>query len=1146
MQEMTAIEHMRSKSMYSGSCSYEELDHGLYAMNHLGDVRMLTMGTMQIFSGFNEIIVNATDSIKSQILDNIQGKKYIHIEIDKDGTIMCKNSGQIHYKETGGGENTISSAFSKLYTSTNHSAGRRINGGTNGIGAKLVNANSDFMEIEVNTGDGRSYRHLWADLVTVKSELVDKPCDCVCVRFKFKFAERGITTEASMNDFIDYCRFRAAEASAYCNIPVTFGSKQPKHTSMVYKELNYNMQSLIQKLYPNHMSFDIPVTGLQYKWQVAVILENKTNYSIVNGTTTTSGTHFNKINKIIKQKLVESKSILNIDDTIINTCMKKFSLLMICEINNASWDSNGKRTLCTSSTQFNTLVLNIKIDQLKLISELAKGSIKTVVKELTDYVPATGKVNRHLFITEGKSANNMLINGLKSEKSVKFGPYQQYIGFVSLGGVPLNVIPHYVERLDSKGNMVKMLDLFAEANEKLNSIKAILGLEYKKTPDDISYMSKMKYDKIVLCFDQDVDGSGKIAPLVVCWLWRSWPELLTNNRVLRFISPIIRVFQKSNLVKQFYYDDQFDDWVHRNAINIKTLTIKYYKGLASHNKSDILNMFSPENFEKHLITYTTPSNTEELLDKYFGSVSEHRKNIICERRDDNLSHIVTMLETRKMPIDTMQIYIEAANFKKCCLKRGIPSLYDGVVWSKRKIINGSFGITDFIMVSAFAGEILRFQGYHQGSVSVEGTIQKMCRQYPQGVRISLLDGDGTFEDIHGNDSGAARYVKARVSKLCLALFRKEDKFRLKYTLCDNEIVEPDYFVPLLPMVAMEMYTMQPSEGWAFYSHARVHTDVHNFIKHLIHNEEPLTNILVDASQKYNRDFISKAGIKIIVEQFAKKWPMRPEKFDCRLEKKGSEYYAVGEYKWYSELNQFHILSLPASVKTNDYKISMHDSEFGLKYIIRELTEQRGRVVIFHMKDGWVDACKTGDIYFTGMEIKFCLYKSLKPNINLIKEDGYLIEFGALNTEAIYVSLIMLWAHKRREYYVKRVQHQIAILAYKLEREKSIIRYLNDTITNSDLDDSILKENGYEMFSNEITDTYETTEQFKLRMATTANYKYLDDLTVRHFKRSSLDDRSKALESDIKKLDALNQYLIESPQCKSLWQQEYDNVKSLLI
>lgn len=1149
MQTLDEIEHLRTKSMYSGSCSYEELDHGLMAMNYTGAVRSLSMGTMQIFSGFNEIIVNATDSIKTQILDNVPGKKFIQIEIDKDGTITCKNSGYIKYLPTAGDENTISRAFSKLYTSTNHGVGRRINGGTNGIGAKLVNANSDFMEVEVNTGDGRTYRHLWQDLSTVKSELVNVACDYVSVRFKFKFSERGMTTETSMNDFIDYCRFKAAEASAYCGITVRFGSKQPKSATMKYEDFTYNMSTLLQKLYPKNVSFEVPVLKTQYSWQLSIILENKNNYSIVNGTTTTSGTHFDKINRTIKQSLSDNKASLNIDDSIIATCMKKFSLFMICEINNAEWDSNGKRKLCTASAKFGALSLTIKHDQLKMIAELARGTIKTVIKELTDYVPATGKVNRHLFITEGKSANNMLINGLSSAKSSTFGPYSQYIGFVSIGGVPLNVIPHYIERENAHGVMVKMPDIVAETNEKLNAIRSILGLEYKKNPDDRAYLTKMKYDKIVLCFDQDVDGSGKIAPLVICWLWRCWPELLLENRVLRFISPIVRVFTKSatkrTLVEQFYYDEQFEEWVTTNNIDLTRHVVRYYKGLASHNKIDISNMFTPENFAKHLILYTAPKNTEELLSKYYGPVSENRKEIICERRTDNIVHIKDMLRTRQIPIDTMQIYIEAANFKRSCLKRGIPSLYDGQVISKRKIINGSFGITEFTTVSACAGEILRHQAYHNGSASVEGTFQKMCRQYRQAVLVPLLDGDGTFEDIHGNDSGAARYVKARVSQLCLAIFPKEDKFRLKYTLNDGEIAEPDYFVPLLPMVAMEMYTMQPSEGWAFYSNARVHEDVHILISHLIDNDEPITDILVKAAHDHNRDFITKSGIKETVERFSKRWRMRPEKFDCRLERRGAEYYAVGDYKWFSETNQFHVLSLPASVKTNDYKIAMHESDFGTRFINSELTEQLGRTVIFHMKDGWVDACKTGDVNFTGMEIKFCLYKSLRPNINLIKEDGYILEFGALSTEAIYVSVIVLWAHQRRIYYVKRVQHQIAILSYKIEREQNIVKYLKDDITNLNLTDEVMESSGYAKFSNEITDTYEDDSQFGIRMSKTSSYDYLYDLSVKHFTTASLKKREDTLVANIEKLKLLQDYLAEKPQCKTLWRNEYNVVKDLL-
>mmetsp|Transcript_33569 Transcript_33569/g.28370 ORF Transcript_33569/g.28370 Transcript_33569/m.28370 type:complete len:98 (-) Transcript_33569:1543-1836(-) len=52
----------------------------------------------------------------------------------------------------------------------------------------------------------------------------------------------------------------------------------------------------------------------------------------------------------------------------------------------------------------------------------------------------------------------------------------------------------------------------------------------------------------------------------------------------------------------------------------------------------------------------------------------------------------------------------------------------------------------------------------------------------------------------GSDSASARYIFTKMNHITKFIFRDEDKHVLKYSEDDGIIVEPEYFVPIIPMV----------------------------------------------------------------------------------------------------------------------------------------------------------------------------------------------------------------------------------------------------------------------------------------------------------------------------------------------------------
>ena len=73
-------------------------------------------------------------------------------------------------------------------------------------------------------------------------------------------------------------------------------------------------------------------------------------------------------------------------------------------------------------------------------------------------------------------------------------------------------------------------------------------------------------------------------------------------------------------------------------------------------------------------------------------------------------------------------------------------------------------------------------------------------RYCGSNNINLLNPDGQFGSRHSNHAGAARYISAGLEKVTRFIFREEDDPILKYLKDDGQAIEPEYFLPIIPIV----------------------------------------------------------------------------------------------------------------------------------------------------------------------------------------------------------------------------------------------------------------------------------------------------------------------------------------------------------
>jgi len=139
--------------------------------------------------------------------------------------------------------------------------------------------------------------------------------------------------------------------------------------------------------------------------------------------------------------------------------------------------------------------------------------------------------------------------------------------------------------------------------------------------------------------------------------------------------------------------------------------------------------------------------------------------------------------------------------------RSIPSSCDGLKPSQRKVLYGTIlkrlnTKENEIRVAQLAGFVSERTCYHHGEASLTGTITNMAQNYVGSNNINLLYPSGQFGTrlMGGKDHASPRYIHTYLAELTKLIFRPEDDPILKYLYDDGIEIEPEYFIPIIPMV----------------------------------------------------------------------------------------------------------------------------------------------------------------------------------------------------------------------------------------------------------------------------------------------------------------------------------------------------------
>lgn len=136
--------------------------------------------------------------------------------------------------------------------------------------------------------------------------------------------------------------------------------------------------------------------------------------------------------------------------------------------------------------------------------------------------------------------------------------------------------------------------------------------------------------------------------------------------------------------------------------------------------------------------------------------------------------------------------------------RSIPSMVDGLKPGQRKILFSCFKrkLKGEIKVAQLSGYVAEHSAYHHGEASLCSTIIGMAQNFVGSNNINLLSPNGQFGTRlqGGKDAASARYVFTSLTSFARLLFRQEDSDLLNYLNDDGQSIEPQWYMPILPMV----------------------------------------------------------------------------------------------------------------------------------------------------------------------------------------------------------------------------------------------------------------------------------------------------------------------------------------------------------
>ena len=585
-----------------------------------------------------EIVDNAIDEALAGYC------KHIEVTICKDNSIIVKDDGRgipvdIHPKT---GKSTVETVYTVLHAGGKFGGGGyKVSGGLHGVGASVVNALSDWLEVKVYR-DGNVYYQRYSHGGHPDSELkvVDK-CDKARTGTTVHFLpDDEIFTETTVYDY-EILKTRLKEL-AFLNkglrISLYDDREADKKDSFHYEGgLVEYVQMLNKNKNPIHETI-VDVEGEDKDIKVEVALQynetyNSSIYSFVNNITTPEGgTHEDGVRRALTRILnryAQNNGILKEKDDPLTGDDVREGITMIISIKhpNPQFEGQTKTKLGNSevrgvadkifSEAFERFLME-NPDQARIIVDKSMTASRARVaakkaRELTrrkgdlDVTNFYGKLSdckskdatvSEIFLVEGDSAGGSAIKGRNSMTQA----------ILPLRGKILNVEKARLDR--------------ALGNEEIRTIITAFGTGIG---DDFD-LSKLRYHKIIIMTDADVDGSH-IRVLLLTLFYRFFSPIVEAGHVYAAQPPLFCI-KHGKTIKYVLNEEERDEYLSTLNQNTK-YEITRMKGLGEMDAEELNE--TTMDINSRVLRQITVEDTiaaDEVFSKLMGEEVEPRREFI--------------------------------------------------------------------------------------------------------------------------------------------------------------------------------------------------------------------------------------------------------------------------------------------------------------------------------------------------------------------------------------------------------------------------------------------------------------------------------------------------------------------------------------
>ena len=619
IQILEGLEAVRKRpGMYIGSTSSRGLHHLVY-----------------------EIVDNAVDEALAGFCDTI------HVTINPDNSVTVTDNGRgipvgINHKS---GLPAVEVVFTVLHAGGKFGGGGyKVSGGLHGVGASVVNALSVWLEVEI-CHEGKVYRQRYERGKVAKKLEVIGECEPGKTGTKVTFLPDGEIFETTIFDYsILQQRFREM-AFLTKGLKIVLRDERPQEP--IEKTFHYEggikefVEYLNRSTTPLYEQI-IYCEGIVNNVSVEVAMQhndsyNENSYGFVNNITTPEGgTHIvgfrNALTKTFNDYARKNKLLKDNEPNLTGEDIREgLTAIISVKIEDPQFEGQTKQKLGNSEAR--GAVDNVVSEQLQIFLEQNPQVAKVTVEKSVMAQRAREAARKARDLTRRKSAlDGMSLPGKLADCSDK-NPEKCEIYIVegdSAGGSAKTARDRATQAiLPLRGKILNVEKARLDRIYGNAEVKAMITAFGTGIHEDFD-ISKLRYHKIIIMTDADVDGAH-ISTLLLTFMYRFMPDLIKEGYVYLAQPPLYKL-ERNKKVWYAYSDEELDS-ILQEVGRDNNNKIQRYKGLGEMDAEQLWDTtMDPEH--RVLLRVTMDDETASELDLTFttlmGDKVEPRREFIEE------------------------------------------------------------------------------------------------------------------------------------------------------------------------------------------------------------------------------------------------------------------------------------------------------------------------------------------------------------------------------------------------------------------------------------------------------------------------------------------------------------------------------------